>query len=138
MSTRRTNQSFKPVQVILVISDLGEPSKLWTSALQQKGYTTIHETVEHAQQTCKVVAPDVIVIDIEMSHVRRLALCSKLRAISHEPIILLVSDCKGSEMVDIYNIGVNECLLKPISPAFLVVKVISWLLRKRWFAYHPE
>jgi len=35
-------------------------------------------------------------------------------------------------MIDIYNIGVDECLLKPVNPAFLVVKGITWLFRKRW------
>jgi hypothetical protein len=35
-------------------------------------------------------------------------------------------------MANIFNIGVDECLLKPVSPAFLVVKALSWYLRKRW------
>jgi hypothetical protein len=35
-------------------------------------------------------------------------------------------------MLDIYNVGVDECLLKPVSPAFLMVKAISWFLRRRW------
>jgi len=41
-------------------------------------------------------------------------------------------------MADIYNIGVDECLLKPVSPAFLVVKAISWLLRKRWLGHEAN
>jgi hypothetical protein len=39
-------------------------------------------------------------------------------------------------MADIYNTGVDECLLKPVSPAFLVVKALSWFLRRRWL--EPE
>jgi hypothetical protein len=47
-------------------------------------------------------------------------------------ILLLVSDYNSSQMLDIYNVGVDECLLKPVSPAFLMVKAISWFLRRRW------
>ena len=95
----------------------------------------IQERHEYAFQTCKIIAPTLIVIDTHLDHVERLVLCSKLRAISSEPILLLVPDCNHKHVVDIYNAGVSECLLKPVSPAFLVVKIMSWLLRRYWFEY---
>jgi len=125
-------------QVVLIVSDPNDISGRWEALLQRKGYTTVQETYENALQTCKVVDPALIVIDTCLPHTSRLVLCSKIRAISSKPIILLVPDYKSNEMADIYGAGVNECLLKPVSPAFLVLKVMSWLLRRRWIETGTE
>ena len=132
MLTLKTTHFPSPTQVVLIISDQDEASVLLEIFLQQKGCTSILEKQENAPHTCKVVAPVLIVIDIQSPHSKRLALCSQLRAITSSPILLLVPDYKSSEMIDNYNAGVDECLLKPVSPAFLVVKAISWLMRQRW------
>ena len=138
MLTWKANHSSTPVQVVLIISELNDAPGVWEASLQQKGYTTIHEPYEHALQTCKVVHPDLIVIDTNLSSTDQLALCATLRTNSAEPILLLVPDYDENHLMEIYNVGVSECLLKPVSPAFLVVKVVSWLLLKRWFSYRPE
>ena len=128
------NTSYSPIpaQFVLVVSDQDSVSDSWNLLLQQKGCVIIQENHKNAAQTCKVVDPAVIVIDMHFSPSERLALCSELRTISSEPIILLVPEYDSSHIVDIYNAAVDECLLKPVSPAFLVIKVVSWLLRSRW------
>ena len=138
MFTRKVDYSPTSTQVVLIVSDPNNGSGRWETLLQQKGYVTFQETQENALQTCKVVDPALIVIDTHLPHAKRLALCSKIRAISSRPIILLVPDDKSNEMADIYRVGVNECLLKPVSPAFLVVKVMYWLLQKRRLEYSFE
>ena len=135
MLTWNTTQSPTPSQVVLIISERNDIHEKWQALLKQKGCTMIQERHEYAFQTCKIIAPTLIVIDTHLDHVERLVLCSKLRAISSEPILLLVPDCNHKHVVDIYNAGVSECLLKPVSPAFLVVKIMSWLLRRYWFEY---
>jgi len=138
MFTRKTDYSHTSTQVVLVISELNDVSRQWETLLQQKGYTTVQETFENALQTCWVVDPSLIVIDTNLPHANRLALCSKLRTITSKPIILLVPDYKSNDMAESYNVGVNECLLKPVSSAFFIVKVMSWLLPKRWLEYSTE
>jgi DNA-binding response OmpR family regulator len=132
MLTWKSTISPTTVQVVLIISDEADTPLLWETTFQEKGFTTVHETLENALKTCRVVDPALIVIDMHLPHAKRLEFCSKLRAIASGPILLLVSDYNSSQVVDIYNSGVDECLLKPVSPAFLVVKALSWFLRRRW------
>lgn len=124
--------------VVLIISDQSDVSALWKSLFEQKGCMTVQELPENALLTCKVIGPSLIVIDAHLSHADRLMLCSKLRSMSASPILLLVSEYTGSQIVDIYNAGVDECLLKPVSPAFVVVKAMSWLLRNRWIRFKAD
>ena len=132
MLTWKTTISPTTVQVVMIISDQTDTPSLWETTFQEKGFTTVHETHENALDTCRIVDPALVVIDTHLPHAKRLEFCSNLRAIASCPILLLVPDYNSSQLVDIYNIGVDECLLKPVSPAFLVVKALSWFLRKRW------
>jgi DNA-binding response OmpR family regulator len=132
MLTWKSTISPTIVQVVLIISDQADVPLLWETTFQEMGFTTIYETCENALKTCRVIDPALVVIDTHLPHAMRLEFCSKLRAVASGPILLLVPDYNSSQMVDIYNIGVDECLLKPVSPAFLVVKALSWFLRRRW------
>ena len=123
------------VLVALFISDQTGDSVLWESSFQEKGFTTAHDTPQNALHTCRVVDPAICIVDTNLTHEKQLEFCLKLRSVTSAPIILLVPDCDGKQMTDIYNIGIDECLLKPFSPAFLVVKATSWLLRRRWLGY---
>jgi len=128
-------------QVILIISDQADTPLLWKNTFQEKGFTAILETHENALKTCRVIDPALVVIDSDLPPTTRLEFCTELRAVASGPILLLVPDYNSSQMVDIYNVGVEECLLKPVSPAFLVVKALSWFLRRRWLdqdsSFHP-
>jgi DNA-binding response OmpR family regulator len=126
------------IQVVLIISDQAGTPIPWETTFQEKGFTTICDTPENALHTCKVVDPALTVVDTNLPHTKRLEFCSKLRTIASGPILLLVSDYNGNQMSDIYNIGVDECLLKPVSPAFVVVKAVSWVLRRRWLGYEAN
>ena len=132
MLTWKSTISPKTVQVVLIIADQADTPSLWETTFQEKGFTTVHETHENALKTCRIVDPALVVIDTHLLHTKRLEFCSKLRAIASGPILLLIPDYNSTQMADIYNIGVDECLLRPVSPAFLVVKALSWYLRKRW------
>lgn len=135
MLTWKSTHAPLQAQVILIVSDRKQNSAPWETLFQQKGCSTIQEAPENALQTCKVIAPALIVIDARLSHEQRIALCKNLRTMTKEPILLLVPDCDGEQIIDIYNAGVSECLLKPVSPAFLVVKATSWLLKRRWLPH---
>lgn len=132
MLTWKSLTSQTTVQVVLIISDQPDTVALWETSFQEKGFTIVCEADENALQTCRVIDPALIVIDTHLPHAKQLEFCSELRAVASGPILLLVSDYNGNHMLDFYNVGVDECLLKPVSPAFLVVKAISWFLRRRW------
>lgn len=120
------------IQVVLFILDQNDNSSLCVPAFQEKGFTTVCEKPENALQTCRVVDPALNVVDVNLTHKNRLAFCSSLRSIASGPILLLVPNYDSIKINEMYEIGVDECLLKPVSPAFLMIKAVSWLLRKRW------
>lgn len=122
----------KAVRVVLFILDQDDVPGLWEITFQEKGFTTLHERPEDALQTCRVVDPVLNVVDINVTHENRLAFCSRLRANASGPILLLVPDYDSNKLNDFYDTGVDECLLQPVSPAFLGIKAISWLLKRRW------
>jgi len=132
MFVSKPTNSPKVVQVVLFILDQNDAPGLWETTFQDKGFTTVREKPENALQTCRVIGPVLSVVDTSLTHEKRLAFCSQLRSVASGPIILLVPDYDGIKMKDIYDIGVDECLLKPVSPAFLMIKAASWLLRRRW------
>jgi DNA-binding response OmpR family regulator len=119
-------------QVVLIVSDQADTTLLWKNTFREKGFTPVHETLENALKTCNIIDPALVLIDTHLPHAKRLEFCSQLRSVASGPILLLVSDYNSNQMADIYNVGVDECLLKPVSPAFLVVKALSWFLRRRW------
>ena len=132
MLTWKSRLSPTTVQIILIISNQTDTHLEWETTFREKGFTTIHETYEHALKTCRIVDPALVVIDMHLPHAKRLEFCSNVRAVASGPILLLVANYNSNQIADIYNIGVNECLLKPVSPVFLVLKALSWLFRKRW------
>ena len=119
-------------QVVMIISDQTDTPLVWKSTFQEEGFTTVYETPEKALEKCKAIDPALVIIDTHYPHAKRLELCSQIRAVTPSPILLLVQDYNCNHMIDIYNIGIDECLLKPISPAFLMVKVLSLFLQRRW------
>ena len=137
MLTWKSTVSPTTVQVVMIISDQPDTTRLWETLFKEKGFITVREAHQNAFQTCKIVDPALVVIDTHLPHTQRLEFCTKLRSIVTGPILLLVPDYNGNQMIDIYNIGVDECLLKPVNPAFLVVKGITWLFRKRWLESDP-
>lgn len=135
MFVPKPTNSLRAVQVVLFILDQSIISGTWETIFQDKGFTTIREEPEDALQTCRVVDPAITVVDINLAHEKCLTFCSQLRTVASGPILLLVPDYDGIKLKDIYDIGVDECLLKLINPAFLVIKAASWLLRKRWLGH---
>ena len=92
------------VQVVLIVSDQVHVPALWEISFQENGFTTLLEPPENALHACSVVDPALTIVDTSLSHRKRLAFCSNLRAIASGPIILLVSDYNSNQMADIYNL----------------------------------
>ena len=138
MLTRKAKNSSTIAQVILILSDQDKVSDSWKSLFHQKGCMTVCETQENALQTCRIVDPALIVVDLDLPHVQKLDLFRGLRGVTSAPILMLIPNWNGDKILDAYNAGVDECLLKPVSPAFLVVKSMSWLLRHRWIGHDPS
>jgi len=76
-------------------------------------------------------APDMILIDVEPSETIGLSVVNQLREQAVIPILLLGSNPTNRFMLEAYEAGVDDYMLKPVEPSLLHAKVKAWL-RRTW------
>jgi DNA-binding response OmpR family regulator len=64
---------------------------------------------------------------MQLSKSERTRLLNGLRAASRGPILMLVTADTVQEVVEANQAGADECLVKPVNPAVLVIKAMAWL-----------
>ena len=75
--------------------------------------------------------PDLIVVDIEPMEPLALNVVRELREQAVIPILLLGSNQRDTFLLEAYEAGIDEYILKPIEPALLHAKIKAWL-RRTW------
>ena len=114
---------------ILLISNLQTTSPLWAfSSTQQHWNITLEAHPANAVQRWAEVLPDLIVCDLD-SDALSVDVVSQLRDQAALPILLLTSNQTQKFILDIYEAGVDECILKPIQPSVFEAKLRAWLRR---------
>jgi DNA-binding response OmpR family regulator len=120
------------VRKIFVVCDQNNTAPVWGYILRQQGLTTILETsIEKAIDHWSKQMPDLVVIDIDVPHQKRMELCKKFRAISIAPILLLLPAHHETEILDAYAAGVDDVVIKPLGPAIFLAKIMAWM-RRTW------
>jgi DNA-binding response OmpR family regulator len=120
------------VAKIFVVCDRSDTAPVWGYILRQKGFTVILETsLEKAVEHWNTEMPDVVVIDVDISHLDRMNLYERFRAVSVAPILLFLPAYHESEMLEAYAVGVDEVVIKPVSPAIFLAKIVAWM-RRSW------
>ena len=123
--------SMASIPKILVVSNLQTTSPLWGSTVTQQRFNVNLETnPARAIQRWAEVLPDLVVFDID-SESLAIELITKLRAEAVLPILLLTSVRSDQFMLEAYQAGVDECILKPIHPSLFHAKMKAWL-RRSW------
>jgi len=118
------------LQTVLVVTDDPETAALWISLFQQKGCLAASETPACAIQTGRILAPWLVLMDVKIPHVERLALCRGLKSVSHGALLMLLP-CDHQEIAESYAAGADECIIQPMNPALVLVKAMSWLVRQQ-------
>ncbi len=117
---------------VFVVCDQDATAPIWGYIIREKGLTAILETsVTRAIQRYQEEIPDLIVIDVNASHAQRMELCRFFRSRSQSPILLFLPTSNESEILEAYQAGVDECVIKPISPAIFLAKITAWA-RRSW------
>jgi DNA-binding response OmpR family regulator len=117
---------------VYVVCDQTATAPIWGYLIREKGLVAILETVvNRAMDHALEEIPDLIVIDINESHARRMELCKRYRALSSSPILLFLPGGNENEMLEAYQAGVDECVIKPLSPAIFLAKILAWA-RRSW------
>ena len=124
----KTDVDTLPLHTVLIVSDQLHVVAVWETLFSQRDCIVLSETsVPNALQTAKLVSPSLILIDMQLSNTERARLIDGLRQTSRGPILLLISADTVEEVVEANQIGADECLVKPVNPAVLVIKAMAWL-----------
>ena len=114
---------------ILIVSDLQMTSPLWAYNLPSSRWDiTLEPHPAKAVERWAELLPDLIVCDF-VSESISIETITKLREQAVLPILLLTSNYAEKFILDAYEAGVDECILKPIEPILLEVKLRAWLRR---------
>ncbi|HUH99353.1 MAG TPA: response regulator transcription factor [Anaerolineales bacterium] len=117
---------------VFVVCDQDATAPIWGYIIREKGLVAILETsAQRAMERSMEEIPDLIVIDVNASHLQRMELCKKFRALSASPILLFLPSNNETEILESYHNGVDECVIKPISPAIFLAKIMAWT-RRSW------
>jgi DNA-binding response OmpR family regulator len=84
---------------------------------------------ERAVERWSEETPDLVVVDVNASHEQRIGLCKQLRALSVGPILVFLPAHHETEILEAYAAGADDCVIKPISPAIFLAKVLAWAQR---------
>ena len=117
-------------QTVLVVTDDPKTAQLWIFLFQEKGCTAVSETPAYAIQTGRVLAPWLVLMDVKIPHVERLALCRSLKSASRGVLLMLLPS-DHQQIAEAYAAGADECIVQPINPALVLVKVMSWMVRQQ-------
>ena len=128
MVTWKTDLDTIPLHTVLIASDHPENVAIWDALFSQRNCIVLSEfNVSDALQTAQLIGPSLMLIDMNLSKSQRISLLSGLRAASRGPILMLINANTIDEIVEANQDGANECLVKPVNPAVLVVKAMAWL-----------
>jgi len=128
MATWKTDVDTIPLHTVLIASDHPENISALETLFQQRNCIVLSETtVSNTLQTARLVGPSLMLVDMKLTKQNREFMLRELRAASRGPIILITSANTVDEVLEANQAGADECLIKPVNPAVLIVKAMAWL-----------
>jgi two-component system response regulator RegX3 len=117
---------------VLLVSDEPESGRIWAFALQQMGLEVVlTNTSRDALEEWAAGGLDLLIIDIHTPRLDGIDLCRRIRAEAVNPILLFSPRGDEAHILEAYQAGVDECVVKPVSPALFLAKTRAWL-RRSW------
>ncbi len=128
MVTWKTEVDTIPLHTVLIVSDQKENVAIWDALFSQRNCIVLSESnVSDALQSARLIGPSLMLVDMRLPKSDRLTLLAGLREASRGPILMLIQANTVDEIVEANQEGADECLVKPVNPAVLVVKAMAWL-----------
>jgi DNA-binding response OmpR family regulator len=119
---------------VLIVSNQQTTGPLWAFSLQQQSlHVALESDPSKTLQRCETETPDLIILDISLPEAQTLDLIKGMRAEMVTPIMLLTPPRSEENIVEAYKAGVDDHLIKPVSPSLFNAKVKVWL-RRSWSA----
>ncbi|HEX2696742.1 MAG TPA: response regulator transcription factor [Anaerolineales bacterium] len=125
-----SNLGFSPK--VLVVSNSLTTGPLWAFSLQEKRFDVILEgDPTRTLRRWSDEAPNLLVLDINTQEPTILNMVRSLREESVVPVLLLTTSKPEEYILEAYDAGVDECIIKPLSPTMFHAKIKAWL-RRSW------
>lgn len=117
---------------IIIVCNQTDTAPVWGFILRQQGLNVIIETsAEKVFDHWHTEITDLVVVDIDASHTDPLELCKRFKGISDVPILLFFPTYNEAQILEAYALGVDDVIVKPISPAIFLAKIKAWV-RRGW------
>ena len=115
---------------VLIVSNQKTTGPLWVFSLQQQNLNVALESIPaNTLARWEKEIPDLIILDINLPEPLTLDLIGNLRAETLVPILLLTPVRSEEYVLEAYKAGVDDCLIKPVSPSLFQAKIQVWLRR---------
>jgi DNA-binding response OmpR family regulator len=115
---------------VLLASDSSTSGFLWAFRLQEKSFDIVTEpNLPHLIQRCRTENPNLVVLDLPSLDAKALKILQELREELTVPLLLLTSGREIKSILQAYEAGADDCILKPIEPIILQAKINAWLRR---------
>jgi two-component system, chemotaxis family, chemotaxis protein CheY len=123
---------------VLIVDDEPSMRKVVRALLQQIGVRDLYEANDGRRgldMICKH-APDVVILDWEMPSLNGPEFMRVVRSPGafpqpDVPVIMLTGHSERSRVIESVRLGVNEYLLKPVSSAAILARLVSILSKPR-------
>jgi DNA-binding response OmpR family regulator len=117
---------------VMIVCDYPDAAGVWVYLLQQKGFVIVQsDSSQDVLDVWSEAIPDLVVIDTSGGQTDRLDFCRTLRSVTVAPLLLFMPAYVETWILEAYQAGIDECIVKPISPLLFVAKVQAWL-RRTW------
>jgi two-component system response regulator MtrA len=125
---------FRSIHVpkVFVVCDQTDTAAVWGYILRKQGLLVILETsIKSAIDRWSAEIPDLVVIDIDGENRDPIEIYQKFRAVCVAPILLFFPIHHEKRILEAYAAGVDEVVVKPVSPAIFLAKILAWV-RRSW------
>ena len=113
---------------VLIVCNEPSTAPVWGYMIREKKlHAVIETTSQNMIERCEQEKPALTILDLQLPHSKILDLCLKMRTICENPILLFLPAYDENLILEYYNAGIDDCVIKPISPAVFYAKVKAWL-----------
>lgn len=121
--------------IVLVVDDSPENLSLVMNILENGGFTTLlSQSAEHALSILLEVDVDLVLLDALMPEIDGFQMCTEMKKMPkyHDiPVIFMTGLSEQKDIVQAFNVGSVDYIIKPIQPAELLARVQTHLKNAR-------
>lgn len=115
-----------PKPIILIIDDDIQVCKMLKSALSPEGFKIKEaNNSNEGGRLAASIKPDLILLDLELPELEGMALVNKIREWSNIPIIILSEISTDDDIVEAFEAGANDYVVKPFNMNILIARIRS-------------